>query len=662
MTKNHLSNTCSRSVASDQLLSCAILENVPVGILVCDPHTMRIVMASAAMCRLCGFERKELVGQSIELIHPASDWPQIRAEFERIASGKSTYADQIAILRKDKAIFPTEVHASIIALEQGPGVLGVFTDISERVLSMKQRERAEKALRQSEQRFMDIMHASDEPIVLVGPNQFHDCNEAAAKAMGYPTREAFLQADRAQTAPPTQPDGQDSVEKARYYEELVLKRGFVRFEWVHRHADGHDFPADVSLTHIIHQGVSMIYCVWRDLTAAHKLQEERELLQTQLLQAQKMESVGRLAGGVAHDFNNMLSVILGNAELAMSTLSDQDSAYRDLDEIRCAAQRSAELTRQLLAFARKQNVTRQAFDLNTVVQGMLKMLMRLIGEGIDLLWLPSPSVCPVFMDPSQIDQILANLCVNARDAIGDSGKITIETNLVEFDQSFCDQHPGFAPGDYVSLSVSDNGCGMDAATISQLFEPFFTTKEVGKGTGLGLSTVYGIVKQNNGFIKIYSEPGHGSAFKIHLPRHLNEHALIANQSEPSIESSTAGSETILLVEDEVAILDLTRKLLERLGYNVIASALPGEAIQRAREYSGRIDLLFADVIMPEMNGQQLATELRALQPQIRCLFMSGYTSNVVAHHGIMKSGVHFIQKPFTTYAIAKAIRKALSDG
>lgn len=659
MNTARVSNSSLPSVELGQISACNILEFIPVGILVCDVETKQIMLASSAMCRMCGFARKELVGQSIKLIHPTSDWDHIHTEFMRMAEGKSTYADHIAIRRKDGAIFPAEVRGSTILLQKRDALVGVFTDISERVLSMRQREQAEAALRQSEQRFLDIMHASDEPIVLVGPNQFHDCNAAAAKAMGYPTREAFLKLDRRQTAPPTQPDGEDSITKAKRYEEIVLTRGFVRFEWMHRHADGHDFPADVSLTHIIHNGTSMIYCVWRDLTEARKMEEEREILQMQLLQAQKMDSVGRLAGGVAHDFNNMLGVILGNTELAMESVGEDHSVYLELDEIRSAAKRSADLTRQLLAFARKQDVSPQVLDLNEVVQGMLKMLLRLIGEGVDLIWEPAPEPCSVFMDPSQIDQILANLCVNARDAISGSGKITIATGVTEFQQEINDGNMQIDPGKYITLSVSDNGSGMDEATISQLFEPFFTTKKLGQGTGLGLSTVYGIVKQNHGFIKIDSELDRGSTFILHLPLHMGAKATTSDGAKPD-ETAMTGTETILLVEDELAILDLTRRILENQGYNVLASPLPSEAIARVEKLGRQIHLLLSDVIMPEMSGQHLAQELKKLQPGMRCLFMSGYTSNIVARHGVIQSDVHFIQKPFTSYSLSVAIRKALT--
>ena len=387
-------------------------------------------------------------------------------------------------------------------------------------------------------------------------------------------------------------------------------------------------------------------------------EEEREILQAQLIQAQKMESVGRLAGGVAHDFNNMLGVILGYTGLVLEQTNPSDPLSKYLQQIHKAAERSADLTRQLLAFARKQTVAPQVLDLNNTVEGMLRLLRRLIGEDIDLAWLPGRELWPVKMDHSQLDQILANLCVNARDAIAGVGKVTIETANTVFDAEYCARHAGFVPGDYVLLAVSDNGCGMDAETLSRIFEPFFTTKEVGQGTGLGLASVYGAVTQNNGLINTYSEPGQGTTFKIYLPRHTD--IVVQATAEPQ-QAAARGSETVLLVEDEPMMLELTMSMLEQLGYTVLAARTPGEAMRLAREHSGSIDLLITDVVMPEMNGRDLAGNLLALYPGMKCLLMSGYTANVIAHHGVLEEGVHFLEKPFLMTDLAANIRKALGQ-
>jgi two-component system sensor histidine kinase EvgS len=385
---------------------------------------------------------------------------------------------------------------------------------------------------------------------------------------------------------------------------------------------------------------------------------ERRKLEEQLRQAQKMESVGRLAGGVAHDFNNMLGVILGHVELALEMVDPADPLQEDLRQIQDAGRRSADLTRQLLAFARKQTVAPKVLDLNATVESLLKMLRRLIGENINLAWIAGRNLWPVELDPAQLDQILTNLCVNARDSIANVGKITIETSNKAIDSAYCADYPGFSPGDYVLLTISDDGCGMEKDTLDKIFEPFFTTKGLGLGTGLGLATVYGIVKQNNGFINVSSEPGLGTTFTIYLPRYTGkaEPAQLPETSAPTME----GKETVLLVEDEPALLELGIRMLEKMGYLVLATTAPAEAIRLVEEHSGKIDLLITDVVMPEMNGRELAAKLQAIQPDITCLFMSGYTANVIAHHGVLETNMHFIQKPFSKQDLAVKIRKALN--
>lgn len=393
------------------------------------------------------------------------------------------------------------------------------------------------------------------------------------------------------------------------------------------------------------------------VTERKKAEQEREKLQAQLMQAQKMESVGRLAGGVAHDFNNMLNVILGHAELGLKMISPGQPVHDNLVEIQKAALRSADLTRQLLAFARKQTVSLRVLDLNDTVGKMLNMLKRLVGEDIALNWIPGERLWPVKMDPSQVDQILANLCVNARDAISGVGRITIETANATFDAAFCATHPGFIAGEYVSLIVSDDGCGMSGETLSHLFEPFFTTKATGKGTGLGLATVYGIVKQNNGFINVYSELSHGTTIKIFFSRETGSPAV--DGCCPAGEGR--GSETILLVEDEALVLSIGRMMLEELGYRVLSAGSPGKAIELAQKHAGEIHLLMTDVVMPEMNGRELAAHLAPLFPGLKVLFSSGYTANVIAHHGVLDKDVNFIQKPYSLQDLAVKVRMVLES-
>jgi two-component system, cell cycle sensor histidine kinase and response regulator CckA len=401
-----------------------------------------------------------------------------------------------------------------------------------------------------------------------------------------------------------------------------------------------------------------------DITERKRNEREKAELERHLQQAQKMESVGRLAGGVAHDFNNMLGAILGYVELALEQVDCKNPIYSDLEEIRKAARRSADLTRQLLAFARRQTIVLKVLDVNNTIASILKMLQRLIGEHIDLEWLPDPEVWPVEMDPTQIDQMLTNLCVNARDAIANIGRIAIRTENCIFDEQYCACYPTFLPGEYVVLTVSDNGRGMDIETQKQIFEPFFTTKNVGLGTGLGLAMIYGIVKQNNGFIHVDSAPGHGTTFKIYLPRYGGKPAGIQMESMPIPEK--CGQETILLVEDEPSLLKMATRMLQQQGYNVLAAPSPGEAMRIAREHTRGIQILVTNLVMPEMNGRDLAKSMLALYPHIKNLFMSGYSAAADAPDAISKQdklepGAHFLPKPFSMKELAAAVRRSLDS-
>jgi PAS domain S-box-containing protein len=404
--------------------------------------------------------------------------------------------------------------------------------------------------------------------------------------------------------------------------------------------------------------VSLIGTI-QDITERKRAEEEHLRLTEQLNQAQKMEYIGRLAGGIAHDFNNMLGAILGNVELILEKVAPSSPIHEGLCEIREAAGRSADLTRQLLAFARKQTVAPQILDLNQTVEGMLKMLRRMIGEDIHLVWIPGNHLKRVMMDSSQIDQILANLCVNARDAISGVGRISIKTENTPLDPAFCEKNNWAVPGDYVQLTVKDNGIGMTEETLSHLFEPFYSTKGVGKGTGLGLSTVYGIIKQNNGLIQVLSDIDHGTEFRIYFPvcEVLDE----KKSKNESMSTTKPGVETVLIVEDEPQVLKMTSAMLKSQGYTVLTAENPGEAIIKARKYAGKIDLLITDVIMPDMNGLDLSKKLKSVNPGLKCLFMSGYTDDIISPHGVLNEDDYFIQKPFSKTNLIAKVKKALND-
>ena len=398
--------------------------------------------------------------------------------------------------------------------------------------------------------------------------------------------------------------------------------------------------------------ITSVLGITRDMT-------ERNALAAQLVQAQKMESVGRLAGGVAHDFNNMLSVILGHTELALAELPADSRVRSRLLDVHKAARRSADLTRQLLAFARREPASPRVVDLNVRIPKMLGMLGRLIGEDVIVGWRPGVALWPVRIDPSQLDQILTNLVVNARDAMAGPGTLTIATENLAVDQARASNFEGGVAGDFVAMTVADTGCGMDADTLMQVFEPFFTTKPPGEGTGLGLSTVYGTVKQNGGAVEVESEPGRGTTFRIFLPRSPD---VAADVPSPQLRRASGGKgETILVVEDEPAVLDLARLALEGAGYRVLSANSPQAALAQAAAHAGPLDLVVTDVVMPNLNGRELLESLRAIRPDVRCLYMSGYTAEIIARRGILEPGLAFLQKPFVLDQLLTKVREVL-DG
>jgi signal transduction histidine kinase/CheY-like chemotaxis protein len=386
---------------------------------------------------------------------------------------------------------------------------------------------------------------------------------------------------------------------------------------------------------------------------------EREKAEERLRQAHKMEAIGKLAGGIAHDFNNMLSVILGYSEMSIFALAEGDPIRADLQEIQRAAERARELTRQLLAFSRKQILEPKVLDLNQTLHGLSNMLRRLLGEGIELNLATHTRIGKIKADPSQLEQVVMNLSVNARDAMPKGGKLTIETRDVELDAEYAAQHPDVLPGPYVLLAVTDDGVGIPPGDGARIFEPFFTTKPKGVGTGLGLSTVQGIVRQSGGHIWVYSEPERGATFKIYFPRHqLPTDAPAAQAVGAQI---ARGWETILLVEDDEQVRALTRIVLARNGYNVLEAQSPGEAIIVCEKYPAKIHLVLTDVVMPRMTGKELAERIGPTRPQMKVLYMSGYTDDAIVHHGVLDAGVAFLQKPLTPDALLRKVRDVLGS-
>jgi PAS domain S-box-containing protein len=636
------SNRAAEALRASQERYRQLFELSSDALLLLSIDTGLVIEANSMASQLYGYDRDELLTRkSVDL----SAEPE---ETQRRILEAQTLSDQVVSVpvrlhrKKDGTIFPVEITARHFVLDERPVLLVACRDISDR-------KKAEKHLAY----VMTAVESTSEAIGITdGHGQHVYQNKSLSDLFEYATAEELEAAGGGRAAvhdPEVARSMFDAITHGRSWAgelEMVTKSGRV-------------FPAYERADAIKDQEGNVIGLIGiiSDITERKQAEQEKARLEGQLQQAQKMESVGRLAGGVAHDFNNMLAVILGHTAMALEVVDPAQPLHANLVEIRTAASRSAALTQQLLAFARKQTVAPRILDLNETVEGMLKMLQRLIGENVDLRWQPGAGLWRVRVDPTQIDQIVANLCVNARDAIANVGKLSIETGNCTLDDAYCAAHPAVVPGDYVRLAVSDDGCGMDKETQSHLFEPFFTTKATGKGTGLGLATVYGIVKQNNGFINVHSEPGSGTTFTIYLPRLSGEARQAGTKGSEG--GALRGHETVLLVEDEPAILRLTKLLLERLGYSVLAACTPGEAIRLAREHPGEIHLLMTDVVMPEMNGRDLAKNLLRLYPSIRRLFMSGYTADVIASHGVLDEGVNFLQKPFTVEDLAAKLREAL---
>ena len=623
----------------------AIIENQP-GLLWLKDKEGRFLSVNHAFVRSCSRSSPEDVTGKTDLdIWPAELAEKYRGDDSEVITGRKLTVVEERIFDQGVVKWFQTFKTPVFAEDgQVLGTCGFALDVTER-------RHTEDAVLRAKDDWERTFDAVPDLIAILDRDwRFVRVNKAMAAKLGVLPAECIgltcYHAVHGTSEPPVFcPHGQllaDGMEHtAEFYEERL--RG--------------DFAASVSpllgpggeLTGSVH--------VCRDITERRRAEEERKTLQDQLIQAQKLESVGRLAGGIAHDFNNMLGVIFGHAEMAMEQIEQSHALFADLTEIRKAAERSADLTRQLLAFARRQTISPRILDLNETVEGMLKMLRRLIGEHIDLAWLPAKVLWPVKVDPSQIDQVLANLCVNASDAISGVGEVRIETGNTSFDQDYCAWHPGAVTGEYVVLTVRDNGCGMDKETLCKIFEPFYTTKGVGEGTGLGLATVYGIVKQNNGYIDVYSEPGEGTAFKIHLPR--CEEQSVEEKPSLLLKRDLRGKETVLLVEDEESILAMGKVILQRQGYEVLATKSPAEALRIAQSYPGPIHLLISDVVMPEMNGKDLRDRLVEVKPGFKSIFMSGYTSDVIANHGILYEGIDFLQKPFSVQALLEKVRGAL---
>ena len=595
-----------------------------------------------AAARMLGYPGPEaLLGKNVHaLVHhtrrDGTAYPNHECPiYDAFRTGEEVRVEVELFWRHDISSFDCDYFAHPIRKDgEIVGAVVTFLDITERL-------RTQETLRQKEARFRELAEASFEGVSIAEGGIILEANRGFAEIFGYTLEEVIGRSTIDFVAP-------ESVDVVRH---RVSENIEGRYEMIGTRKDGRKLILEVAGRTVQVGGRTERISAIRDLT-------EKRHLEAQFRQAQKMEAVGRLAGGVAHDFNNLLTVILSYTGMLMDGVSPQDPRADDLEQIRKAALAAASLTRQLLAFSRQQVIEPRLINLNDIVSSSEKMLGRLIGEDVALKTIYSTGPLTVRIDPGQVEQVIMNLVVNARDSMPVGGKLTIETANVILDAEYALDHCPSIPGRYAMLAVSDSGCGMDEETRAKIFEPFFTTKEMGRGTGLGLATVYGIVKQSDGFIWVYSEVGQGTTFKIYLPL-LDKPPGDAGVEHES-EVAATGTETILLAEDAAAVRLAAREILERFGYTVLEAPNGAVALHTAK-HEGQIDLLLTDVVMPEMSGRELADRFTGLRPETKVLFMSGYTDDAIVRHGLLRANIAYLQKPFSPDALARKVREVLDS-
>jgi two-component system cell cycle sensor histidine kinase/response regulator CckA len=614
-----------------------LLDLAPVIIFTLD---WRIASWNAGAERLYGWSAQEAIGKfAYKLLDTIYPEPRQKVIDDFFVNG--SWQGDLAHLKKNGE---RVIVASNLALHHGPDgkpleILALNIDITER-------KRAEYELIESEKRYKRLFAESPYPMWVFDREtlQFLEVNEAAIRQYGF-TRDEFLSMTIKDIRPVE--DLPRFLESTRQLSDQLSANEV----WRHKRKDGQVMDVEINAHSITFDGRPGRLVLAYDIT-------ERRMLEEQLRQSQKMEAIGMLAGGIAHDFNNLLTAISGYTELSLRKLKPDDPIRKNLEEVAKAGDRAAMLTHQLLAFSRKQVLQPTVLDLNSVITELEKMLRRLIGDNIILESKPAEDLWLTKADAGQIDQIIMNLAINARDAMPHGGRLAIETRNIELDENYAASHLDVTPGDYVMLAVSDTGVGMSPEVRDKVFDPFFTTKEAGKGTGLGLSTVYGIVQQSGGTIWVYSEPGYGTTFKIFLPRVVDDEDAI-HRTEPK--EIPNGTETVLIAEDAEQVRMLTASVLELYGYNVIEASDGEEALRHCSEHGGSIDLLVTDVVMPGMSGTELAQQINRQCPDVKVLYISGYTDDTIVHRGVLEPGTSFLQKPFTAEVLARKVRSVL-DG
>jgi len=637
---NRILRTAEEALHVSEEFQRGIISASPFAVITLDAAG-KVLSWNTAAEQMFGWTAQEAIGQ-YPLFIPPEKFEEFDKVREQTMQGASFSQLELVRQRKDGSSVAVSLSTAPLRSRQGEssGVLAMIADITEQKMYQHN-------LQRQKQIFQNLFDGSPDAIALLDQD---DCvievNKAFTDLFQYTNPEAAGRYINDLIAP------EDRKKEASELTQLVTSNQIVQKETVRCRKDGSSVQVFiVGYPNFLDEFQIGVFGIYRDVT-------EQKRLENQLLQSQKIDSIGRLAGGIAHDFNNMLGVILGYTEMALGKLEPDESLYFELREVQTAAQRSAELTKQLLAFARKQTIKPVSLDMNERIGNMTNMLQRLIGEDISLNFSPGSGNHTIRIDPSQIDQVLVNLCINAREAIGDTGTIAIETKMTAVDEHYCAHHIEFKPGEYCVLSVSDDGKGMTEETQKNVFEPFFTTKKFGEGTGLGLSTVYGIIKQNSGHINAYSELNQGTVIRVYFPRHIRNEPL--EYQEISQSAVPGNGEKVLVVDDDSIMRDMTASMLEQLNYSVLTAGNHQEAVHLA-ETNRDIKLLITDVVMPEMNGKKLQRAVNQHIPDVLCLFMSGYTANIMVHRGVLKSGGYFLEKPFSLDDLDKKVREVFAS-
>ena len=640
LRKAHEKQELVRALRESEQRYRLVTEHIRDAIFLVDLEN-RFTFGNGRIEELTGYRLDELVGRPISVVLTAEGTRAAAARLETLRSGHDVpLFYETELVRKDGTRIVAEISSTSV-LQDGAMIarLGVARDIT-------RRRQAETALRESEERFRATFEQAAAGMGHTSlEGQWLRVNQRLCDIVGY-TRDELLARTFQDITHPDDLDVDVAATRQLLANEIQTRSREKRY----LHKDGSIVWVDLTVSVMRDSSgePKAFIAVVQDITGRKQLEQE-------LLHSQRMEGVGQLAGGIAHDFNNLLTVIGGRGHLGLAKLKADDPLRRDFELIQKTADRAARLTRQLLAFSRKQLLQPRVVDPNDLVQDSANLLKRLIGEEIELVFVPAADVGRVHVDPGQLEQVIVNLAVNARDAMPRGGRLTIETSNAELDAGYAAQHVGVVPGQFVMLEVSDTGVGMDGPTQARIFEPFFTTKGPGKGTGLGLATVYGIVKQSGGHVRVYSEPGVGTAFRIYFPR-----TDAAVEAETSTDAALPrGQETVLLVEDEEEVRRFTREVLERLGYTVLEATGAMDAVVISERHLGVINVLLTDVVMPQMSGRELAEAIAGARPETKVLFMSGYTDDAIVRHGVLEAGIKFLEKPFSPQTLAVKVREVL---